>query len=228
VIERGKELGNIKCYNLLTSQTGLSHVCNCHVECYELYPEAKFSEICSRLGIWETYPLVEELKGLEAISRLYIHTIALVCVHDDCGMLFSTKGLMWKHYSIAHDMKGNNLPKEWNIIFAQQLDHSCHQTYFRVKALPHDIRPSITIDWIDKVESNINLSLTYLPFDATNTHNISTFLLKTRWSKYVNGLELDNLHTLVSSPDHNEFLYLKATVRGHLGWCLVSIEGLFY
>ena len=79
------------CFNckvLLTSQTGLSHVCNCHAECYELYPEAKFSEICSRLGIWETYTLIKELKGLEAISRLYMHTMALFYVHDDCGMLF--------------------------------------------------------------------------------------------------------------------------------------------
>jgi len=78
------------------------------------------------LGIQKTYPLIEELEGLEAISGLYLHTMALVCAYDDCGMLFSTKGLIRKHYSIAHDMKENNLPKEWNIIFAQQLDHSHH------------------------------------------------------------------------------------------------------
>ena len=201
------------CKVLLTSQTGLSHVRNCHAERYEPYPEAEFSEICSRLGIRETYPLIEELEGLEAISGLYMHTMALVCAHDDCGMIFSTKGSMRKHYSVAHDMKGNDLPKEWNIVFAQQLDHSRHRTYFRVKAPPHDIRPSITIDWIDEVESDINRSLTYLPFDATDTRNISTFLLKTRWPEHVNGLNLDDLRTLVSSPDHDEFPYLKATVN---------------
>jgi len=100
------------CKVLLTSQTGLSHICNCHTECYKPYLEAKFSEICSRLDIWETYPLIEELEGLEAISRLYMHTMALVCTHDDCGMLFSTKGSMQKYYSVAHDIKGNDLPKE--------------------------------------------------------------------------------------------------------------------
>jgi len=80
-------------------------------------------------------------------------------------------------------------------------------------APPHNIRPSITIDWINKLESDINHSLTYLPFDATDTCNISIFLLKTRWPEHVNGLDLDNLCTLVSSPDHDEFLYLKATVN---------------
>ena len=63
------------------------------------------------------------------------------------------------------------------------------------------------------MESDINRSLTYLPFDATDTRNISTFLLKTRWPEHVNGLDLDNLHTLVSSLDHDEFPYLKATVN---------------
>jgi len=102
----------LDCKVLLTFQTGLSHVHNCHVECYEPYQEVKFSEICSRLDIQETYPLIEKLEGLEAISRLYMHTMALVCAHDDCGMLFSTKGSIQKHYSIVYDMKGNDLPKE--------------------------------------------------------------------------------------------------------------------
>jgi len=114
----------LDCKVLLISQTGLSHVHNCHVECYEPYPEAKFSEICSRLGIQETYPLIKKLEGLEAISGLYMYTMALVCTHDDCGMLFSTKGSIQKYYSIVYNMKRNNLPKKWNIVFAQQLDHS--------------------------------------------------------------------------------------------------------
>jgi len=89
-----KMLCCLECSILLTSQTSLKHIHNCHAKTYEKYPKKKYEDIYTLLKVQEEYPLLENLEGIDALSGLKLHTMVLVCCHEGCNRLFATDSSM--------------------------------------------------------------------------------------------------------------------------------------
>jgi len=90
--------------------------------------EDKYRNVCNELGIRTDYPTSQELDGIEALSKLDIYTMALICGVDGCSMIFASRDAMQKHYDVMH--KGMHIPTIWHIVSAQHLDNRSHKTYF--------------------------------------------------------------------------------------------------
>jgi len=86
----------------------LKHICNWHSKAHEKYSKKRYVEIYALLEVWEEYPLLEDLEGINALSGLNLHSMVLVTDQKGCVKLLATDSSMQNYFKLEH--KGQKFP----------------------------------------------------------------------------------------------------------------------
>jgi len=89
-------------YILLCSKTAISYVWVYHSTLQVKIPESKFNNLCSKLGIHDNHPLLEELYGINALSSFDLDMMAFVCQYNKCSIICVSGGAMCKYYKTLY------------------------------------------------------------------------------------------------------------------------------
>lgn len=132
---------------------------------------------------------------------------ALLC--SQCDKIYLSLASMKQHHSQIHsDLL---MPKNWQSVKAQQLNHSDHKSFFRIDLPPAPA--TVTPDFIIKDLHNRQQLVYPNPLgQRLDPRLISPFLQSTGWLQLLKGNSIISLIGLASMPQKNEFPGLAEAV----------------
>jgi hypothetical protein len=175
------------------------------------------NQVCKNLGVHFVLPALvgdqsrTQFAGLKLYEGIRCGLCPYACI---------ARRVMQKHHRSSHADK--KCPGSWSSTSVQQLDRQTHKSFFSVTpwnkpdVMPDDIYLKNLKSWMSEDDD-------ICPSDL-NAHQISPWLLSTRWHEHVEGLEVEELRKLVATPKKTEFPGLQEGLQYLTIYCLGAME----
>ncbi|KAG6875743.1 hypothetical protein C0993_007625, partial [Termitomyces sp. T159_Od127] len=189
----------------------VEHVKNKHGDCELAISRELLARDIDALGVDDELPTLDQSLRPE-VQGLALHT-GLQC--DLCPKIYVSPASMLKHCHTEHE--GSALPSSWPVVFAQQLDHSLHRSYFPVSpaAVPQRSPVERIVDDLRAAMESLDGKPTGNRLDA---RLVSPWLKSNRWPELIKDKSIGELRAAVSPLKANEFpLLVPAVHRLFLG-----------
>ncbi|KXN93394.1 ATP-dependent DNA helicase tlh2 [Leucoagaricus sp. SymC.cos] len=210
----------IDCEVALTSRSAIVHFRTVHNDKRLKIKSEALSDACVELDIRAEFP--SDLDGVPAIPGLRMFTDALVCRIDGCCKVYSTITSMQKHHRSQHPHAP--LPSNWNLTFAQRLDHGNNNTLFCVEP-PKTVAATPSVDWVTLLNQKIDELTHFQSLVPTDPRSVTPWLRSTAWPSHVAGQTPSHLRSLVAYPRSDEFTWLRPAMMAMYERSVSLIEG---